>query len=257
MIHTSLHKKTIIILGGAGLLGSAFARACAREGASVIIADVDEKKGRALSKEIAEAGGEASFLKADIADESSLKGLVRTIGKKHPRIDGLVHAAYPKTPRYGALLEKAVARDMLDNMDLQLGGPLLSTRAFMPVLAKGSSVIFLSSIYGLAAPRLEVYEGTSMGVPAEYAAVKGGIIALTRFFAAVLGKKGVRVNAISPGGIFASQPKSFLREYTKKLLLGSSLLSPEDIAGTVIFLLSDASKQMTGQNLIVDGGWTL
>lgn len=251
-ITQSLHKKVIVILGGAGLLGGEFARATREAGATVVIADINTKKGSALAKEI---GG--VFIHTNIADEASLKRLVSSLGGTYAKVDGLVHAAYPKTKTYGMPLETATASDIFENINLQLGGPLLATRSFMPLLKRNASVVFLSSIYGVAAPRLEIYRGLKMGVPAEYAAVKGGIISLTRYFAAVLGKRGARVNAISPGGIFANQPKAFLNAYSRKLLLGKKLLSPSDISGAVVFLLSDASSQMTGQNMIIDGGWTL
>ncbi len=248
-----LPKKTVVILGGAGLLGSEFARACASEGAHVIIADVNYATGTALARKIG-----ATFMHANIAEATSLKKLVSEIKKKYSTIDGLVHAAYPKTKKYGAPIETADADDLLKNLDLQLGGPLLSTRAFMPILNKKASVIFLSSIYGVAAPRLEIYKSTKMkGVPAEYSAIKGGTIALTRFFAALLGKRGIRVNVISPGGIFDNQPKSFVRAYSQKAFIPPGMLSPKDIAGAVVFLLSDVSQKMTGQNMIIDGGWTL
>ena len=250
-MHT-LSNNTIVILGGAGLLGSALSRACATAGAHIIIVDINETSGAKLAKEL---GG--TFIKANIADEKELTKLAKVLAQSHKTIDGLVHAAYPKTKRYGAPLEKADAKELLANLDLQLGGPLLSMRALMPLLSKNASVVFLSSIYGIAAPRFDIYKGTDMSVPAEYAGAKGGIIALTRYFAALLAPKHARVNAVSPGGIFANQPKSFVAAYSKKALLAPGMLTPEDITGAVVFLLSDASQKMTGQNLVIDGGWTL
>lgn len=248
-----LTGKIVVIIGGAGLLGSEFSRTCAREGARVIIVDTNTTKAAPLAKEI---GG--TFIRANIADEKAIIRLVRDLKKKYGHIDGLVHAAYPKTKNYGAPIETAKAKDLLADLDMQLGGPLLTTRAFMPIFAQGASIIFLSSIYGIAAPRFEIYRGTNMkGVPGEYAAVKAGILGITRFFAAVLGPRSIRVNAISPGGIFDNQPKSFVAAYSKKALIPPGMLSPQDIAGAVVFLLADASRKMMGQNLVVDGGWTL
>lgn len=248
-----LAKKTIVILGGAGLLGSEFSRMCRKEGAETVIVDIDEKCASKLAADIG-----ATCIRANIADEKGLVALKKVLAKKYKTIDGIVHAAYPKTKNYGASVEKAAAKELLQNIDWQLGGPLLSTRTLMPLLANGASVIFISSIYGVAAPRFEIYKGTNMiGVPSEYAAIKAGVLGLTRFFAAFLGKRGIRANAISPGGIFDNQPKSFIRAYSKKALIPPGMLSPKDIAGAVVFLLSDASQKVTGQNIIVDGGWTL
>lgn len=247
-----LKDKTIVVIGGAGLLGSEFSRTSAREGATVIVVDTNAKKSAPLAKEI---GG--VFMRVNVAGEKDLKKLTGDLKKKFGTIDGLVHAAYPKTKKYGAPIETADAKDVLENLTLQLGAPLLATRALAPILAKNASVVFFSSIYGVAAPRFEIYKGTRMGVPAEYAGVKGGTVALTRFFASLLGKRGIRVNAISPGGIFDNQPRSFVQAYSKKTFIPPGMLSPKDIAGAVVFLLSDASRKMTGQNMIIDGGWTL
>ena len=246
-----LDTHTVVILGGAGLLGRAFSKACVAAGAQVIIVDTS-----LAGRTYAEAIG-ADFLRADITSEKSLATLTTAITRHYKKIDGLVHAAYPKTKRYGAPIKKAATRDMLKNIEMQLGSPLLATQAFMPLLSKNASVIFLASIYGVAAPRFEIYKGTAMTMPVEYAAAKGGIIALVRYFASLLGSRGIRVNAISPGGILDKQPKSFIHAYSKKTLIPPGLLAPEDIAGAVLFLLSDASRKMTGQNLVVDGGWTL
>ncbi len=248
-----LSKKTIVIIGGAGLLGSAFSRACHAEGADVVIVDTNEKASLKLAAEI-----NGTFIKANIADEKALVAVRITLEKKFGTIDGLVHAAYPKTKNYGAPIDKANAKELLENIDLQLGGPLISTRTLMPILKNSSSVVFFSSIYGIAAPRFEIYRDTNMmGVPGEYTAVKAGILGVTRFFASLLGTRGIRVNAISPGGILDNQPKSFVSAYSKKTLIPPGMLSPQDITGSVIFLLGDGSKKMTGQNLVVDGGWTL
>ena len=249
-----LANKTVVILGGAGLLGSEFARATQSAGADVIAVDLDESKGKELARKT-----NVRFFHADITDPQSLTHLVTLIQKEYDSIDGLVHAAYPKTKNYGTSLEDSEPKEILKNLDLQLGGALISTKAFLPLLdeKKGGSIIFLSSIYGIASPRFEIYKGNVVPVPVEYAATKGGIISLTRYFAAYLGKRNIRVNAISPGGICNNQPKDFVREYKKRLLIGSHLLSPQDISGAVVFFLSDGAGHITGQNLVIDGGWTL
>lgn len=245
--------KVIVILGGVGLLGKAFSEDCARAGARVVIADIDEKRGRSLVRSINEKKymRSAIFMHVDIGKDTSLRRLVTNIHKHFKHIDGLVHAAYPRTKNYGKGVETAAPRDILKNIELQLGGPLISTRAFLPLLKRGGSIVFLSSIYGVVAPRFEIYRGTSMTVPAEYAAAKGGIIALSRYFAAYLKKRGIRVNVVSPGGIAAGQSAAFVRAYTKY----GRLLSPEDISKVVLPLLSSSSKK-TGENIIVDDGWT-
>ena len=245
-----LQDKRVVIIGGAGLLGSAFSRACAQRGASVFVADIDEKKAGALAQEI---GGR--FEKVDISDSTSVAALAKKVGA----VDGVVNASYPKTKNFGKPFKDAEVEHMLADLSLHIGGCLSIAKAFAPLMEKQKtgSIVFLGSIYGVVAPRFSIYEGTSMTIPAEYAAIKGGIIALTRYFASLFGPAGIRVNAISPGGIADKQPEQFVQNYSKHLKIGNGLLAPEDIAGAVVFLLSDDSKQMTGQNLIIDGGWTL
>lgn len=245
-----LKGKNVVIIGGAGLLGSAFSRACAKEGAAVVVADIDEKKGAALAEEIF-----GTFEKVDISDSAS----VTALAKKLDIVDGVVNAAYPKTKNFGKHFKDAVVEDMLADLSLHIGGCLAIAKAFAPKMEsqKSGSIVFMGSIYGIVAPRFQIYEGTSMTIPAEYAAIKGGVIALTRYFASLFGQSGIRVNVISPGGIADGQSANFVKEYSKHLKIGGGLLAAEDISGAVIYLLSNASKQMTGQNLVVDGGWSL
>lgn len=245
-----LAGKNVVIVGGAGLLGSAFSRACAIEGANVIVADIDAKKGEALAKEIS-----GRFEKMDISDPASIDALAKKMGV----VDGVINAAYPKTKNFGKHFKDAAIADMLADLSLHIGGCLAIAKAFAPKMEsqKDGSIVFMGSIYGVVAPRFQLYEGTSMTIPAEYAAIKGGVIALTRYFASLFGQSGIRVNAISPGGIADGQPANFVQEYSRHLKIGSGLLAAEDISGAVIYLLSDASKQMTGQNIVIDGGWSL
>jgi NAD(P)-dependent dehydrogenase (short-subunit alcohol dehydrogenase family) len=96
-----------------------------------------------------------------------------------------------------------------------------------------------------------------MTMPVEYAAIKGGIINLTRYLASYLGKYNIRVNTLSPGGVFDNQPESFVQKYSGRVLLGNRMADVDDLTGVLLFLISDASRYVTGQNIIVDGGWTL
>ena len=119
----------------------------------------------------------------------------------------------------------------------------------------GGTIINLASIYGGVAPDFSMYEGTEMTMPAAYSAIKGGIIALTKYIATYYARYQVRANVISPGGIFDNQQQAFVEKYSEKTPLGR-MGTPFDVAGAVVFLASDASSYITGQNLIIDGGWT-
>lgn len=120
----------------------------------------------------------------------------------------------------------------------------------------GGNVVNMASIYGTMTPRFEVYDGTPMTMPVEYAAIKAAIVQLTRYFAEYFKGSGIRVNSLSPGGIFANQPAEFLNAYNG-YCASKGMLAPHDLRGTLLFLLSDASQFMTGQNLVVDDGYSL
>ena len=123
---------------------------------------------------------------------------------------------------------------------------------------KKGTIILLGSTYGIMAPKFELYEGTSMTQMVEYAVIKGGIIMLTKYLASYLGDSGIRVNAISPGGVFDNHKEPFFSRYISKVRLAPKRMAkPDDIANAALFLISDSSEYMTGQNIIVDGGWTI
>ncbi len=247
-----LRDKTVVVLGGSGLLGSAFVRACANAGATVVIGDI---------KEPVQMPEGVTFVPSDVTDEKSLQALVEKVRTKFTTVDAVVNATYPSNTRVtqGRKFDEVNVDDILENTSLHLRTCIHTVRAFAPIFReqKKGSIIFVSSIYGVVAPRFELYEGTSLMQPVEYAAAKGGIISMARYFASLLGKDGIRVNCVSPGGVEGEYPESFKERYSKHLLLGEGLLAPEQVAGAVVFLASDASEMMTGQNLIIDGGWTV
>jgi NAD(P)-dependent dehydrogenase (short-subunit alcohol dehydrogenase family) len=169
-----------------------------------------------------------------------------------------VNNAYPRGANYGREFFAVEYEDFCANLSMHLGGYFLCAQQFADYFKRQRSgnIVNLSSIYGVVAPRFEIYEGTDMTMPVEYAAIKSGVIHLTRYMAAYLGPFGIRVNALSPGGIKADQPQRFQEQYRKETA-GKGLLDASDLAGALVFLLSDASRHITGQNLIVDDGFTL
>ena len=254
-----LREKVVVITGGAGLLGSAFSRAVADNGASLVVADQDASAIERLLESLPpQARSHSTGEVVDISRTESVTALIRRVQGLYGRIDAVVNNAYPRNANYGRRMEDVTYGDFCENVSMHLGGYFLVAQQFGLCFREQGhgNIVNMSSVYGVIAPRFGVYEGTSMTMPVEYAAIKSAVIHLTRYFAQCLKDDGVRVNSISPGGIFNNQPDEFVRRYNSACGK-KGMLSAEDVAGALVFLLSDMSQSMTGQNLIVDDGFSL
>lgn len=258
-IKETLADRVVVIAGGAGLLGRNFARCVAEHGGLAVIADLDETAAARVAAPLADRfPGRVTAHRLDITDRASIDALVDVTHGNHDRIDALVNSAYPRNPEYGRKLEDVSYAGFCDNVGMHLGGYFHTAQRFAEYFRRQGhgNIVNLGSIYGSLAPRFEVYAGTAMTMPVEYAAIKSGIIQLTRYFAQYFKADGIRVNCLSPGGIFDQQPEPFLERYRSHC--GSKgMLDPDDLDGTLLYLLSDASRHVTGQDFIVDDGYTL
>ncbi|OGW48540.1 MAG: hypothetical protein A2Z50_07240 [Nitrospirae bacterium RBG_19FT_COMBO_42_15] len=248
----SCKGRTAIVTGGAGLIGRGIVKALHEFGAEVYIADIDKNKADELIRDIS-----VKYVYLDIASDDSIQKALAEVIKNSGKIDILVNCAYPRTKDWGMKFENIPFSSWKANLDNHLGGYFLCCQKTAEQMkAKGGgTIINLSSIYGVVAPDFSIYEGTEITMPAAYSAIKGAIISLTRYIATYYGSYNVRANSISPGGIFDNQPKSFVERYTKKTPL-KRMGAPDDVIGAVILLASDASSYITGQNILIDGGWT-
>lgn len=253
-----LHGRTIVVTGGGGTIGRAFVRAIASAGGIAIAADIDPEAAARSAEASVQGRGHIETATLDITDINSVRCLFADLRSRHGRIDGVVNNAYPRNPRYGRALEDVTYGDFCENLSLHLGGYfLIAQQACLAFVEQGEGVLVnMSSIYGSMTPRFDVYAGTRMTMPVEYAAIKAGVEHLTRYFAQYFKGKGVRVNSLSPGGILAEQPDAFLGAY-RSHCASKGMLAPEDLCGALIFLLSDAAQHIQGQNLIVDDGFSL
>lgn len=254
-----LQGKRVVVTGGAGLLGRTFCAAIAEHGGQAVVADRDQDAAQRAVDAIEQQyprGAVAATL--DITDKDSVDGLIDDIQARCGRIDAIVNNAYPRNSRYGRRMEEVEYADFCDNLGMHLGGYFLVMQRFAAYFRRegGGNIINVSSIYGVVAPRFEVYKGTPMTMPVEYAAIKSGLLHLTRYFAQYLKGSNIRVNALSPGGILDRQPEEFLARY-RALCADKGMLNPGDLAGSLVFLLSDLSHHVDGQNLIVDDGFSL
>jgi NAD(P)-dependent dehydrogenase (short-subunit alcohol dehydrogenase family) len=248
----SCEGKIALVTGGQGLIGKEIVRGLNDFGASVCVADINEHQ----TEELKNLAG-VNFQPMDITSEDSIRQTLEAVVDQFRKIDILVNCAYPRTSDWGARLEDVRIESWQQNVNSHLGGYFLCCQkvAEHMKLQGGGSIINFASIYGIVAPDFSIYEGSTMTMPVAYSAIKGGIIALSKYLASYYAKDNIRVNCISPGGIFDKQPASFVKRYSAKTPLGR-MGHPKDLVAAVLYLASDASSYMTGHNLVVDGGWT-
>jgi NAD(P)-dependent dehydrogenase (short-subunit alcohol dehydrogenase family) len=242
----NLKGKIIVVTGGKGLLGKELMKHLSASGAVAICAD--------LKSENNINSGEVNI---DISNEVSVSSAISSVLTSFGRIDGWVNNAYPRTGDWGNWIEELPLESWRKNLDMHLTGYFLCCKLVLSQMKtqKSGSVVNMASIYGIVGPDFTLYEETKMGNAVGYSAIKGGIINLTRYLASYYGKHNLRINCVSPGGIFDNQPESFLAKYNKKVPL-NRMGTPQDIAPSVSFLLSDEASYITGHNLVIDGGWT-
>lgn len=241
-----LKNRIIIVTGGNGLIGKAIVDEIILEGGFCVNFDINQDTTNDLSN-----------VYCDITNEDSIRNAISLVIEKYNRIDGLVNNAYPRTQDWGNKFEDIELASWRQNVDWQMNSYFFMSQqvAIQMFKQQSGSIVNIASIYGVVAPDFSIYEGTNMTVPAAYSAIKGGLVNLTRYMASYLGPKGINVNSVSPGGIYNSQNKIFVSNYEKKVPM-QRMASSEDISPTVAFLLSDKSSYITGQNIIIDGGWT-
>lgn len=255
-----LKNKVVVVTGGAGLIGKSFVSAIVENGGIAVIADISDEaclQAKAvLSSELSTDSIES--IRLDITDKVSLNLCIDYLDKKYGRIDALVNNAYPRNNNYGKHFFEVEHDDFVENIGLNLGGYFTTSQQFAQYFRKQGygNIVNISSIYGVVAPKFEVYENTPMTMPVEYAAIKSGLIHLTKYMAKYFKGMDIKVNALSPGGILDAQPQVFLDKY-KKQCLNKGMLETQDMKGTLVFLLSDLSDYINGQNIVVDDGFSL
>lgn len=242
-----LKNKIIVVTGGNGLLGRDIINTLEREQAICINIDIN------LDTDI-----EKGQIQCDIRDQKSINDTLELILQKFKKIDGLVNNAYPRTEDWGRLFEEIDFSSWKKNVDWHLNSYFYLCQKVSSSMIQQNygSIVNISSVYGKLGPDFNLYEGTPMTMPAAYSAIKGGITNFTRYLASYLGPNNIRVNSISPGGIFDNQNKDFVKKYLKKTPL-RRMANPEDVSPAVCFLLSEESKYITGHDLVVDGGFSV
>jgi NAD(P)-dependent dehydrogenase (short-subunit alcohol dehydrogenase family) len=252
-----LDGKTALITAGAGpLFGQSCTEALAEAGATVITASRSLKRNEEYAASLQARGHSALGLQLDLADARSIEALGGEIRRRFGALDILVNCAFSRPPGMSTL-EDVTLEALEANARSDMIGVIWMCKAFCPAMAQRGrgSVINISSIYGVVGNDPNLYLGTEMKPPIVYPFVKGGLVNLTRSLAAHYGKRGVRVNCLSPGGFSPNAPEPFRSRYEERCPIGR-MMNHEDIQGAIVYLASDASLYVTGANLMVDGGWT-
>ncbi len=245
-------KRFVIISGGLGVLGQSYATALMKDGYDVMLLDTKEMQ------HDANVCGE--YFQCDISDEKDIIKLGEYLGSVNCEIHGLINNASCQPEGFAKELEDYSVDTFRRVLDVNLTGSFLLTKLVIPFMKRQGfgSIVNIGSIQGVVAPTFAIYEGMKITSPLVYAVAKAGMIHFCKWVAAKYGKWGIRCNAVSPGGVGDSQRagSEFAKIYASRTPLGK-MADSNDVAEAVRFLISDKSKYITGQNLLVDGGWTI
>jgi len=251
-----LNDLTVVISGGVGRIGSAFSRTVVDNGGKVIIGDINSELGKLLVSDLGEK--DALFFKGNLTEPNTINSMLEKGLEKFGKIDAGVHCAYPVSKQWGTPFEDLEPEDLGKDLFNQLGGAIIFSQQMINHFQKHGygNLVHISSIQGISAPKFEHYSDTNMVSPIEYSAIKAGIISITSYLAKYCKGSNIRVNCITPGGILGSQPESFIKKYNADCI-SKGMLNAADLNGTLLYLLSNQSKYVNGQNIVVDDGWML
>lgn len=263
-----LSGRVAMVTGGAGLLGQEFCRTLAEAGAAVVVVDLDRKAAKDTAASLQQSGFKALAAATNITDKQACQGTVAASLKEFGRLDILVNSAAldpkfdpDKISQQGANAFEDYPLDAWRQaLDVNLTGMFLCTQAAVqPMLAQGGGVVVnLCSMYGITAPDQRLYQRDGQPPsfkPVTYSTTKAGVLGFTRYLSAYYGGRNIRVNALTPGGVYNGHDDEFLQRYAARAVLGR-MAEKDEMNGALLFLASDASSYMTGANLVVDGGWT-
>lgn len=248
----SLRNKIILVTGGAGLYGASIVEGLAEAGGTVIIASRNIEKIKATAQKFRESGLDVHAMQMDQGNHESILILKSEIEKQFGKLNVFVNNAVSRPMKtYEDPIE-----NFAESMRINATGAVDILREMADLIEKsgGGSIINIASMMGMFGPDLSNYEGTDMGwPPLDYFFHRAGIINLTRYLARIFADKSIRVNCVSPGGLFNHQPQRFLENYCKKVPVGR-MANHDDIKGLMVLLASDAGAYINGENILMDGG---
>lgn len=253
-----LKDRVVIITGALGLLGTELCEAFAECGSHVIVVDLDasacQQRAAALTNK---TKVKALGIAADITQKDTVERMAEVVINEFGKIDVLINNAQFKPQTFFAPFEDFSVEAWDGVMAVNLKAVFLCCQICGKQMVKQGkgNIINIASTYGVVAPDHRIYEGTKLGCPAVYSASKGGVIMLTKYLATYWADKGIRVNAVSPHGIYNNHEEQFVLNFSSRSPLGR-MCDRKEVVGALLYLASDASSYVTGHNLIVDGGWT-
>jgi len=255
---------TAVITGGSGMLGCEFAKGLASYGANIALVDLDLDRCQNLAQEFTRQFKiKAKGYSCDITQEDQVNELADNLLEDFPSVDILINNAAVQPPGFFASLGDYPLAAWQKVLDVNMTAVFLMIKYISPHMQKRKqgNIINISSIYGVVAPDQRIYQGAeyrgnNINTPLVYSATKGAIIQMTRHLATYFAADGIRVNCITPGGVYSGQNETFVGNYSKRVPLGR-MADRHEITGAVIYLASPASSYMTGQNIILDGGLTV
>jgi NAD(P)-dependent dehydrogenase (short-subunit alcohol dehydrogenase family) len=266
----NIQGRVIVIMGGAGKMGQAFAEFLSNAGGVIYITDINQSHVEDVAEKIdKKSQGSVHGIKCDVSKESDIQNCFEQILSKEGKLHGLIYNVYAKPDGYYKAFSKYPKSTWDKVMDINVCGAYLcckeAVNAFSKFGIEGSIVLTLST-YGLVSPDFKIYEGLeashniygnddALTTPMPYTVSKSGLLGMIKWLAVSQGDKKIRVNGLSPGGVFDGQEKKFHEAYKERTPLGR-MANWRDYNGAILFLMSDASLYMTGSNLVVDGGWT-
>jgi len=266
-----LNGRVAVITGGVGLLGTEFCRTLAEAGAAVAVVDLNAEKCVLVADDLTKAGYKALGVATDITNPDSVNAMVARVVEVFGRLDILVNSA-ALDPKFDPdAVSKGIAPGKFEEYPLEqwnaalnvnLTGTFLITQACVKqMIAQGKkgSIINICSTYGLNGPDQRIYRKPDGSQPAfkpvYYTVTKAGVVGFTKYLAAYYMETEIRVNMLTPGGVFNNHDETFVKNYSAKTILGR-MAHKDEMNGALLFLASDASSYMTGNNVVVDGGWT-
>jgi len=249
-------KQVVAVTGGCGRIGSALAKDLLKLGYKVLLGDVNKNKLVKFKKSIKSTNIEIFF--GDLTIKKNIDSFINFGLKKFKKIDAFVCCSYPTSKKWGSKFEDIEEKFLKDDLYKQLGATIIFCQRAMKYFLKRKkgNLILISSVQGVQPPKFEHYHNLKMNSPIEYSAIKSGIIAVSKYLSKYYKNKNIRVNCISPGGIKDNQPNLFIKRY-RTSCNSKGLLDGKDISKLILFLLSENSKYISGQNLVIDDGWSL